>query len=149
MRSPAEGSPRAALDLIPITELMTDAVVLERQGTHIAVAARRIGPGRVIEIGYVDLWRWRMEGGEGAPEACRAWLARLVADVAYTGVEAIDAPAGDVAPLATLIQQLGPATTDPIAGGMDFTARWAAWVFVLICLALLGEWASRRLRGLR
>lgn len=147
--SPASGEPRAALDLLPITRLTADAVVLERQGSHVSVAARRVGPGRVVEIGYVDLWRWRMEGGEGAPEAHRAWLARLVAGVAHTGRAQIEAPAADAAPLATLIQQLGPPAAAELPGPIDWFALWSRWVFVLICLALLAEWASRRLRGLR
>jgi hypothetical protein len=142
-------SPRAGLDLVPIIDLNEGSVVLERQGSDVAVAARRIGAGRVVEIGYHDLWRWRMEGGEGAPEAHRAWLARLVAGVAYTSVHPIDAPAADAAPLATLIQSLGPPTPDEEPGHPGSADRWMRWAFALICFALLGEWASRRLRGLR
>jgi hypothetical protein len=134
---------------VPIIDLNEGSVVLERQGGDVAVAARRIGAGRVVEIGYHDLWRWRMEGGEGAPEAHRAWLARLVAGVANTGVHPIDAPAADAAPLATLIQRLGPPTPDREPGQPGSADRWMRWAFALICFALLGEWASRRLRGLR
>ncbi|HEX7120605.1 MAG TPA: hypothetical protein VF212_17565 [Longimicrobiales bacterium] len=148
-RPPPDDAPRDALSLAPITRLAPDAVVLERRGADIALAARRIGAGRVLQTGYVNSWRWRMAGGEDAPERHRTWLAGLVARVAYAGRTPVDAPPTDVAPLATLMDALGAPTPPGIPGaGIDPTAL-APWIFGLLMAALLLEWASRRLRGAR
>jgi hypothetical protein len=145
---PSDPAPRAALALTPLTQLRPDALVLERQRQQPALAARRIGPGRVVQIGYVDIWRWRMAGlGADAPAAHRVWLARVVADVAYTRRWALPAPVMDVAPLATLVDRLGPASApEPPEAG---TPRVGAWIFGLLIAALMLEWASRRMRGAR
>ncbi len=148
-RSPAAGPPRAALDLSPITSLKPDALVLERRGDVVSVAARREGLGRVTQVGYLDLWRWRMAGAEGSVEAHRAWLARLVSGVAWTRRTAIKAPPGDAAPLATLIDKLGPAS-DPAPPSLgSVIERWSGWLFAGLLLALLAEVVSRRARGVR
>jgi hypothetical protein len=146
---PSDSLPRSALALVPITALAPDAVVLERRGEHTAVAARRIGPGRVIETGYLDTWRWRMAGGDEAPEHHRAWLATLVARVAYAGRVPLPPPPTDAAPLATLVDKLGPAASPLQAGAGGDPAALARWVFGLLCGALLLEWASRRTRGVK
>jgi hypothetical protein len=144
--SPTDSAPRAALGLAPITSLSRDAVVLERRGEAVSVAARRVGLGRVIETGYTTLWRWRMAGGDDAPDRHREWLAGLVAGVAHTGRFPIAAPPTDVAPLASLIDRVGAPTTHSDATSSD-PDRVARWVFVIACLALVAEWASRRTRG--
>jgi hypothetical protein len=146
--APGDSAPRAALALAPVTNLRPDALVLERQGERPALAARRIGPGRVLHIGYVNSWRWRMAGlDDEAPAAHREWLARLVAGVAYASRRPLPAATADVAPLATLVDRLGPASApeEPARGA----ARLGAWIFALIVLALMLEWASRRLRGVK
>jgi hypothetical protein len=148
-RTPAVGPPRAALDLRPVVALAGDALVLERQGDRISVAARREGMGRVIQVGYLDLWRWRMAGAENAVEAHRAWLARLVAGVAYTGATARRVQPADAAPVATLIDRLGPPTAAAPLTPAGLIDRWSGWIFAVICLALLAELVSRRARGLR
>ncbi len=149
-RIPVDSVPREALELTPITSLKPDAIVLERRGDDVALAARRVGPGRVVETGYVNSWRWRMAGGETAPEAHRTWLARLVASVAYATRHAVAAAPTDVAPLATLVDRLGPATSGAITRrDARATERLLRWVFGIVCGALLLEWASRRLRGVK
>ena len=151
-RPPSDSAPRQALSIAPITGLVPEAVVLERRGEHVTLAARRLGAGRVVETGYVNTWRWRMAGGEDAPEQHRTWLAGLVASVAYVGrLEAGQVPPSNAAPLATLIDRLGPAVVAEeveAGGGLD-RAVLARWLFASLCLALLAEWASRRTRGAR
>jgi hypothetical protein len=146
-KAPSDSMPRMALAMAPIRTLRPDALVLERRGDLPALAARRIGPGRVVQTAYLDSWRWRMAGkAESAPAAHREWLARLVAGVAYTGRYPLQAPAADVAPLATLVGRLGPAAA---AAGRGSSAIPPAWIFGLIIVGLVLEWASRRLRGVK
>jgi hypothetical protein len=147
-RAPSDSAPRAALELVPITALAPDAIVLERRQNDVSLAARRIGPGRVIETGYSNSWRWRMAGGDDAPARHRDWIAGVVAHVAYAGRVAIPAAPSDVAPLATLIDRLGPAAHDTMGPERDPNIV-ARWVFAALCIALLVEWASRRIRGVK
>ena len=142
---PPDSAPRSALELMPIVSLVPDAVVLEQRGDAVAVAARRVGVGRVIETGYTDSWRWRMAGGVDAPMRQRAWLAGLVSLVAYAPRHAIAAAPSDAAPLASLIDRLGPPAA-AVGQGIPM-ALLVRWVFALLCGALFVEWASRRLRG--
>ena len=135
--------PRRALSYHVIQPLAADAVVLEERNSQPVVAARRVGAGRVIQLGYQDTWRWRMEGGEGSVAAHRAWWAGLVAGVAYEPARSHEP--GDPAPLASLIDALGPPKTLPPSqtpGSPPYPVVVAALV-----LCLLGEWLSRRLRG--
>ena len=67
----------------PVSKLKSDAVVLERRPAGIAIAARRVGAGRVVQLGYDDSWRWRMAGAAGSENAHREWWSRLVSSVAY------------------------------------------------------------------
>ncbi|MDB4874615.1 MAG: hypothetical protein JWM41_1061 [Gemmatimonadetes bacterium] len=134
----------------PVSALRNDGVVLERRSSGIAVAARRVGAGRVIEIGYDDSWRWRMAGAAGSERAHREWWSRVVGSVAYVGEAAASGAAlrDESAPLARLVDRLGPARAVADAGG------GSSWIttrllMTLIMLLLLAEWASRRLRGLR
>jgi hypothetical protein len=144
--APSDSAPRRSLTLVPITSLADDALVLERRGSDVSMAARRVGLGRVIETGYTDTWRWRMAGGDDAPDRHREWIAALVASVAHTGRVSLAAPPTDVAPLASLIDRLGPPVAAPAQrGGRD--TNMVRWIFALLCAALLIEWSSRRLRG--
>jgi hypothetical protein len=137
---------RDSLPVRPLVGLRADAVVLERRGEHVVTAARRDGVGRVVETGALELWRWRMAGGDGGAEDARAWLARLVAGVAHSGRHPRDVPALDPAPLATLIDHLGQAV-EPPPPSPPGTNALPAWIFGVLCGALLLEWLSRRLRS--
>ncbi|MBI2797312.1 MAG: hypothetical protein HYX65_11485 [Gemmatimonadetes bacterium] len=146
------GDPRRALPVLPVERPTPDAIALERRDGVVAVAARRVGPGRVIEVGYEDTWRWRMTGPEGAVEAHRRWWSGLVASAAYratlsraTTVEVPDAP------LARMVATLGPPDTSLRAAraGADAGGDGPAWWLCALALAaLVTEWGSRRLRGL-
>ena len=68
--------------------------------------------------------------------------------VAYAGRVPVTAPPSDVAPLASLIDRLGPAAAawkDPELD-QQLVVRW---VFGVLSAALLLEWASRRIRGVK
>lgn len=135
------------LGLLPISGLRADAVPLETRDRDVAVAARRVGPGRVVQSGYLDTWRWRMgsASGEGAH---RDWWAGLVSAVAYAPV--VDQAAcfgSDNAPAAALFNALGPMTANPAGPREPASSGDRAWLFALIVVALLAEWASRRFRG--
>jgi hypothetical protein len=138
----------------PVTALKSDGVVLDRRPTGVAVAARRIGAGRVMQVGYDDSWRWRMAGAPGSDVAYRDWWSRAVAAVAYLPSSRVGSRVGLVAtqaasaPLAHLVDRLGPAR--PI--GADRIPRPPVdqrILLALIMILLLAEWTSRRLRGLR
>jgi hypothetical protein len=144
----SDSAPRAGLELVPITTLSADAIVLERRGPDVALAARRVGRGRVLETGYTDSWRWRMAGGADALARHREWLAGLVALVATSSHHPVAASPSDVAPLVTLIDELGPSRVSTESPSLD-PAAVARWVFALVCAALLLEWASRRVRGVK
>jgi hypothetical protein len=127
----ASGSVRlATLPLAPVTSLRSDAVPLETRAGAVAIAARRISTGRVLQLGYEDTWRWRMGGGEGAVPR-----------------ETVTAST-DEAPMIGLVAAIGPSTP---AGAMSSlsgkSSEWMAWLFVLLTVGLIGEVASRRLRG--
>lgn len=140
--------PTHALALAALRPIRDDAVVLEdREGTP-AVVARRVGAGRVLQLGYRETWRWRMEGEGRALEAHRAWWSRLVGSVAHADFAArapIAMLGADPAPTAALVQALGAATPAPARGACG--ARLPAWLAPLLLVALLAEWGSRRARG--
>jgi hypothetical protein len=126
--------------------LTGDAIALERRPEGVAVAARRVGAGRAIEVGYDDSWRWRMAGGAGGASTHRAWWSQVVGSVAYVGSSG-DGMATSAAPLAALVDRIGPARPAPARA-----TRWSIDPRVLLMLILgllLIEWASRRLRGLK
>jgi hypothetical protein len=140
----------ADLSLSPITSLLSDAVPLERRAGVVAVAARRIGAGRTLQLGYEDTWRWRMGGGDGAVPDHRLWWTELVSRAAYaTRIprEPI-AIATDEAPMIRLVAAIGPRMpTAAMANLSTNTSERFAWLIVLLGVALIGEVASRRLRG--
>lgn len=158
--TPRDSAPpdvRAALGLIPILGLTADAVSLDRRGGGgggggggvIAQAARRIGLGRVMQVGYTDTWRWRMIAADGV-RAHRDWWAGIVSSVAYApAVRRWDRPASDPAPLLGLGAALGPPTAATNERPPTDEARWREWMVAAALGALLLEWASRRLRGAR
>src|SRR5207244_4518938 len=133
----------------PVTDLKRDAVALERRTGGVTIAARRVGAGRVLQVGYDDSWRWRMAGSPGSENAHREWWARLVSSVAYAPGAAAPVTAADrSAPLARLVDALGPARSIP--GGLSGRAPLDRRILMILMMILLSaEWASRRLRGLR
>lgn len=131
----------------PISSLHDDGVALERRPEGVVVAARRIGAGRVIEVGYDDSWRWRMAGAAGSEKAHREWWSRVVASVAYAPATPTHASPADAAPVAHLVGRLGPARAVPAGAPHRPVDRRV--IITLIMILLLTEWASRRLRGLR
>jgi hypothetical protein len=140
--------PRSGLVGRVFTTVARHAIPLERRGEAPIVVAARVGAGRVIQMGYEDTWRWRMIGGDDAPDAHRVWWSVLVSSVAHAPALAIDAPLVDEAPLAAAVASLGPPSFGtPVGAGGPFP--WDALLFALATVALLGEWLSRRLRGLR
>ena len=147
----ASADPRTGLGAFPITPLRADAVTLESRDRSVIVAARRIGPGRVLQLGYDDTWRWRMAGGDEAATAHREWWSRLVAAVAYAPIvrrTSVGDVAIDETPLASLIDALGPSV--PLDAALEpprDDTRITRLLFAVAIVALLLEWTSRRLRG--
>jgi hypothetical protein len=113
------------------------------------------GGGLIAQIGVHDTWRWRMAGGDTGEARHRAWWSARVASVAYAPAtrRAVRADA-DPAPLAHLIDALGPPIADAVTGAV--APHWAQvnldptrspWVLGALLATLLLEWASRRFRG--
>jgi hypothetical protein len=147
----SSADPRTGLGVFPVASVRADAIPLESRDRSVVVAARRVGSGRVLQLGYDETWRWRMAGGDEAATAHREWWSRLVAAVAYAPIVRRES-AGDVAidetPLASLIDALGPSV--PLDTGLKpprDDSRTTRWLFAVAVAALLLEWTSRRLRG--
>ena len=144
----ADDAPRRALGFLAVLP-RTDAVTLEERDGRVAVAARRVESGRVVQIGYDETWRWRLGGGARAVDAHRAWWTALVSAAAYRAVVEIPRQGDDDdAPVARLVQALGPPT--PADRATAGEAPWApppALLFALVSALLMAEIASRRLRG--
>lgn len=138
-----------------------DQIVLERKsggGGDDEVRAARVGPGRVIRIGYKDLWRLRLADNDTIADpaaAHRAWLAKVVASVAYAPRVALaqDSAAtavymdADPAPLADMVSRIGHGSGSVISGQPLRHAVSSAVLFGILLASLLLELASRRLRG--
>jgi hypothetical protein len=153
-------APREGLALVPI-DPSAEAAILERSnrpGEPVAVAARRVGAGRVLQVGWQQSWEWRMLGGEQAVDAHRDWWRSLLQRVAYASLATADTLPGDdweplpgaVAPYADLVARVGPpdarveeATAPPVESPQAPPLVLA----VIAMAALLAEWWSRRLRG--
>jgi len=139
--------------------LRDDGVALERRAEGVAIAARRVGSGRVILLGYDDSWRWRMAGAPGSEAAHREWWSSVVASVAYAPTARGDAappvaPAASgassvasSAPVAELVERLGAPRV--LAGAPSRAPLDRRVLLALIVILLLAEWTSRRLRGRR
>jgi hypothetical protein len=140
-----------ALGFIPIAGLRGDAIALERRNGNITAAARRHGAGRVLQEGYLETWRWRMSGGDTSPAEHRAWWTRSVAGVAYAPHSRIaTGTKPDNAPVARLVAAIGPASSARPASLSSASGSISLWLlFAILSFSLLGEWASRRLRGSR
>jgi hypothetical protein len=140
----------ATLALAPITSLRSDAVPLEKRAGAVATAAKRIGTGRALQLGYGDTWRWRMGGGDGAVRDHRGWWTRLVSSVAYAPRPRRATSAGltDEAPIAHLVAAVGqPTSLQELAKHSRRRSSWSEFLYLLLVLALTAEVAFRRLRG--
>ena len=130
------------------------------------LVAHRVEAGRVVASAYRNSWRWRMEGTDDGAAEHRAWwggVLALAAGVPAAVADSLaDAYPGDAAPYADLVARSGKAVPVDSAGVPDAVPARTAFdtvldrlrsssglLFMVIALALLGEWASRRLRGQR
>lgn len=145
---PADTVRLGSTGFYPVSRMTSDGIALERRAEGVAVAARRVDAGRVIQVGYDDSWRWRMAGANGSEAAHREWWSRVVAAVAYVpGGPPPASRAEETAPVAYLVDRLGPARAAPPSAPAAPVDRRI--IITLIMILLLVEWASRRLRGLR
>ena len=131
----------------PIVELRSDALVLDRDGSIITAAARRSGAGRVIQLADEETWRRRMNRAPGSVEQHRAWWTRIIGSVAYAPRIERGVQTDDAAPVAALVGALGSPLEARPAGTRSRDSNQVAWMFAMLTLALLAEWASRRWRG--
>ena len=131
---------------------VAESVVLERRADG-DVRASRVGAGRVIRVGYKDLWRERMSDDDSIPDpvaAHRAWLARVVASVAYAPRVAMAPDSGaDPAPLADMVDRIGAPTRSLESASPLRSEAPSTVLFGILLISLLLELASRRLRGAR
>ncbi len=146
------GEPMAAIAHLRLSALRTDAVpLLTADGRPIALA-RRVAAGRVVMTPLVESWRWRMQAERDGPRGHREFWNALVAAAAAAPAAApppTDATGDqgtDGAPLASLVQRLGPAMPGR-AATPPATPALPAWLGLAALALLLGEWASRRARG--
>lgn len=130
-------------------------VMLERRADGTAVSARRAGQGRVVHVGYTDVWRSRMAGPNGAADPAasnRAWWGDLIASVAYAPRDSLHVEQNvDPAPLASLVDRIGERSASVTSAARPFRGYGipTTVLFALLLATLLLEWASRRLRGAR
>ena len=140
----------ATLALAPITSLRSDATPFEKGGAAVAIAADRVGAGRVLQLGYEDTWRWRMGGGDGAVRDHRLWWTRLVSSVAHAPriPRTTSTMSANGAPMIGLVTAIGSVTHVGARSGLSGNQSDSmVWLFVIFTLGLIGEIASRRLRG--
>ncbi|HWO89670.1 MAG TPA: hypothetical protein VNL98_11030 [Gemmatimonadales bacterium] len=142
----ASAAPRRALGLRQLI-VRPGASVLETEDGAVTVAAGRAGAGRVVQFGYEDTWRWRMQGGSDAVAEHRQWWASLLAAAAYRPEPGAPSVPADPAPRAALAAALGPplpASGDAARQPAD-PLRFLPWAAAALFAALLGEWGSRRI----
>ena len=147
----SDSAPRRALGFYPIAAPADEAVPLESRGGALAVAARRVGAGRVVQLGYDESWRWRLQGGTASPDAHRAWWSAVVGSAAYRSAHplALHAEALDPAPLAAAYSALGvPVAAERATPARSTRPALRGWMLLALLAMLLAEWTSRRLRGM-
>ncbi len=154
----ASDTPRHGLDLVPIAVLAAGSVILEARDGVTAVAARRVGAGRVVQVGYANSWLWRMGGNDDAPIAHRRWWSSLLASVvslsapASRVVTAAESDTLTAAPLAALASAVGlPEPRDANVGSTRRDIRAVIdlrWLLVAALVSLVASWVLRRWRGL-
>lgn len=142
--------PRRSFALGDLYNLKPGAIALEMRDDDVAVAGWRVGDGRVIQVGYLDTWRWRMAGlDDDAVEGHRMWWAALASGVAYgPRFDRTVTEKAEPTPRATLVETIGtPAPAElEIASILDDPRLLPLLFGAAVGLLFLG-WMSRRLRG--
>ncbi len=127
------------------------AVLLEKRSDG-GVTAYRSGQGRVLRVGYPDVWRSRVADRAGVPDpiaANRAWWGDVIESVAYAPrISVHPESAIDPAPLASLFDRIGApsSASRSVSTVRDYVVP-TYLLFAMLIGALLLEWASRRFRG--
>lgn len=128
-------------------------IVLEKRKDG-SIAAFTSGQGKVLRVGYQDVWRTRLADEDTTQDPAstnRAWWADVIASVAYAPhIDLHQQDRADPAPLAALIDRIGPQSRAP--GIPMSSSGHAIPTYLLLAMLfafLLLEWASRRLRGER
>ncbi len=153
----ASDTPRHGLDLVPVAALAAGSVVLETRDGVTAVAARRVGSGRVVQVGYANSWFWRMAGNDDAPIAHRRWWTSLLASVVPLSapmsrvVTVAESDTLTAAPVAALARAVGlperhDASVRSTRGGIRASID-PRWVLAVALLSLVASWVMRRWRG--
>jgi hypothetical protein len=150
--------PRRGLDLVPIVALASDGIAIESQGNRVVIAARRVGAGRVVQVGYDNSWLWRMAGNDDALSAHRRWWSTLVANIVplTSPISRVQLDTEhdtlDAAPVAALARDLGmPSITQPNIATLSrsaITSLDPRWLMALALISLVASWTLRRWRGL-
>ena len=145
--------PLHALPMRSLESMRAEGVVLEQRDGTVAVAARRLAAGRVVQAGYEETWRWRMQGGTSGVHDHREWWSRLVAAAARADADSLASGAirstgsnEESAPRAALVHRLGPAVAAAASTRVPPRAL-PAWLGAITLVLLVAEWASRRARG--
>lgn len=142
-----QARPREALALRPLLNLKSDGIPLEKRGNRVAIAARLADRGRVVQVGYEDVWRWRMAGAGDAVEDERNWISAVLSSAAYAPKVALAAVSADPAPMAALFESLGEPSSAANSPRPFNTYTLLVALFILAITALVIETASRRLDG--
>jgi hypothetical protein len=145
----ASATGRDGLPMHPLIALRPDAVPIDRRDDQLVVAARREGAGRIVVVGEIESWRWRMSGGAEAPAEHRLWWSRVVSGVAWAPLSSVPPADPEAAPIAALFDALGDPVAELPSPPRPLTPALPAWLCVSILGLLLFGWASRRLRGER
>lgn len=161
-------APQRGLEAWELVVMPGATVVRAEASDHAHVepvlVAQRVGAGRVVATAYRNSWRWRMEGTDDGAADHRAWWGAVLSLAA--GMPALSAPSSpdafpaDAAPYADLVARVGRPTPGDLATPtstvrarslfdslMDRLRTAPGLLFTVIGVALVGEWASRRLRG--
>jgi hypothetical protein len=128
----------------PIVRPVAGAVSLEGDTNGSRLVARRVGAGRVVQLGEVETWRLALGSDAGRVEHARYW-SRVVA-LASPRDPGRPTFEDDVAPRAALTAALGPAAAGEVVRGRRID--WEPWLAGTLLALLLAEWGSRRTRGL-
>ena len=132
-----------------LASLRVSATPLARYGSELALAARVVGAGRVVQTGSEESWRWRLEGADGGARSHREYWSRLVSSVAYAPLVARERAERDMsAPRVRIVDALG-SPGSPARASSAFDPLGSPAVLALVLGLLLLEWGSRRLRGAR